>query len=114
MSHDRVDALADGRPAGGLFTHRAPFGQVVVERDGNVFHVTAQGVERYRLLLSPDVVDFAEPVTVVTNGAVSFEELFEASVETLLRWAARDNDRTLLFGAELTITIDDEQGEVNP
>ncbi len=105
-----VDALADGRPAGGLFTHHAPFGQVVVEREGNVFHVTAQGVERYRLLLSPDVVDFAEPVKVVTNGAVSFEGLVATSVETLLTWAARDNDRTLLFGAELTITIDDEQG----
>ena len=103
-----IDALADGPPAGGLFTHDASFGRVVVERDGNVFNVTAQGVERYRLLLSPDEVDFAEPVKVLTNGAVSFEGPVETSVETLVTWAARDNDRTLLFGAELTITVDDE------
>ena len=73
-----------------------------------MFNVTAQGVERYRLLLSPDEVDFAEPVKVLTNGAVSFEGPVETSVETLVTWAARDNDRTLLFGAELTITVDDE------
>jgi hypothetical protein len=29
----------------------------------------------------------------------------EASVATLLKWAARDNDRTMLFGAELPIAL---------
>ena len=91
-----IDALADGPPAGGLFTHDASFGRVVVERDGNLFNVTAHGVERYRLLLSPDDVDFAEPVKVVTNDAVSFEGPVETIVETLVTWAARDNDRKVI------------------
>jgi hypothetical protein len=27
------------------------------------------------------------------------------SVETLAKWAARDNDRTMLFGAELHVQV---------
>jgi hypothetical protein len=29
----------------------------------------------------------------------------EPSVATLLKWAARDNDRTMLFGAEVNIDL---------
>jgi hypothetical protein len=29
----------------------------------------------------------------------------EATVATLVTWAARDNDRTMLFGAELHLTL---------
>ena len=31
------------------------------------------------------------------------------AVETLLKWAARDNDRTMLFGHELTVTLPPRQ-----
>jgi hypothetical protein len=27
------------------------------------------------------------------------------SLETLMKWAARDNDRTILYGAELKVTL---------
>ena len=42
-------------------------------------------------------------VIVKVNGRVAFEGRVETSVATLTKWAARDNDRTMLFGAELKI-----------
>ena len=65
------------------------------------------GVSELTLLLSPDAFNFAQPVKVVANGRVAFEGTVEKSVATLLKWAARDNDRTMLFGAELRIRTRD-------
>jgi hypothetical protein len=36
---------------------------------------------------------------------VAFEGRLEKSVATLLKWSARDNDRAMLFGAELKIKV---------
>jgi hypothetical protein len=35
---------------------------------------------------------------------VAFDGQVRESVDTLLKWAARDNDRTMLVGAELHVT----------
>jgi hypothetical protein len=43
-------------------------------------------------------------VKVVVSGRVAFDGRVEKSLEMLRKWAARDNDRTMLFGAELKIT----------
>jgi hypothetical protein len=37
------------------------------------------------------------------NGRTAFDAMVEKSVATLLNWAARDNDRTMLFAAEIRI-----------
>ena len=57
------------------------------------------------MLVSPDVVDFSKPVQVTVNGAQVFSGLLKKDVPTLLKWAARDNDRTALYGAELHVTV---------
>ena len=57
------------------------------------------------LLLSPDVFDFSQPIVVTANGRVVSDRLVDRSVATLMAWAARDNDRTMLFGAELHIVL---------
>ena len=67
----------------------------------NTVRATTRGVAAFTLLLSPDVFDFSKPVVVVADGREVFNGLVKKDVETLLRWAARDNDRTMLFGAEL-------------
>lgn len=87
------------------FHHTKPAGRVVVVHKGNRFEARARGVGAFTLLLSPGMIDFDQPVTVVVNGKTAFEGPVERSVPTLLRWAARDNDRTMLFGAELPITV---------
>jgi hypothetical protein len=58
-----------------------------------------------RLLLSPDAMDFARPVRVTVNGKVVHEAVVKPSTKTLLAWAARDDDRTMLYGAALEILV---------
>jgi len=80
-------------------------GRVDVERRGNAFHATTRGVSDFTLLVSPDVIDFAKPVQMTVNGAQVFSGLVKKDLPTLLKWAARDNDRTALYGAELHIAV---------
>ena len=39
------------------------------------------------------------------NGRDVLEAKAEKSVRTLLTWAARDNDRTMLYGSEIKVTV---------
>ncbi|MFQ5742188.1 MAG: PDZ domain-containing protein [Acidobacteriota bacterium] len=87
------------------FPHPFPSGRVELRARGNLIEVQTRGVRRYSLLLSPRQFDFSQPIKVITNGHESFNRRVVADVGTLLRWAARDNDRTMLFGAELEIEV---------
>jgi hypothetical protein len=42
---------------------------------------------------------------VSVNGRSAFNGRMERNLKTLLKWAAQDNDRTMLFGAELKIKV---------
>jgi predicted esterase len=88
-----------------LFPRRPGSGRVDLVRDGNTVRVTTSGVAAFTLLLSPDVFDFGKPVIVVADGRTVFEGLVKKDLQALMRWAARDNDRTMLFGAELPISV---------
>ena len=87
------------------FPDRGLPGASISIREGNTVRATTRGVAAFTLLLSPDVFDFSKPVTVVADGREVFNGLVKKDVGTLLRWAARDNDRTMLFGAELPISV---------
>jgi pimeloyl-ACP methyl ester carboxylesterase len=89
-----------------LFERPVPSGRVDLVRDGNTVRATTRGVAAFTLLLSPDRFDFAKPVTVVANGRTVFEGKVQKDLRTLLKWAAADNDRTMLFGAELHVKLD--------
>jgi hypothetical protein len=78
-------------------------GRVDLARTGNTVTATTRGVKEFTLLLSPSQFDFAKTVKVVVNGRVAFDGAVDKSVATLTKWAAHDNDRTMLFGAELKI-----------
>jgi poly(3-hydroxybutyrate) depolymerase len=88
-----------------LFARSRPSGRVDAVRRGNSFDVETRGVVAFTLLLSPDVIDFAAPVRVSVNGQVVHEAVVAKSRETLLAWAARDNDRTMLYGAALKVSV---------
>jgi hypothetical protein len=62
-------------------------------------------VAAFTLLLSPDQFDLNRAVTVVVNGRTVFERVVQRDIRTLLKWAARDNDRTMLFAAEVPIVV---------
>jgi hypothetical protein len=77
-----------------------------VVRDGNTVRATTRGVAAFTVLASPDAFDFTQPVTVVADGRTVFSGRLVPSVGTLLKWAAVDNDRTMLYGAELSVRLD--------
>jgi len=83
----------------------AASGKVALDRRDNRVEVETRGVARFRLLLSPRQFDLSQPIEVVTNGVSSHRGAVERSASTLLRWAARDRDRTMLFAAELSIEV---------
>lgn len=87
------------------FPRTVATGRVELERHGNEIVVRTRGVRHYTLLLSPGQFDLDQPIRVVTNGVVSFEGRVEKQVGTLLKWAALDRDRTMMFLAELPITL---------
>jgi poly(3-hydroxybutyrate) depolymerase len=88
-----------------LFPRRRPSGRVDAVRRGNVVEASTQGVRVFTLLLSPSVFNFSQPVRVVANGRTVFDGMVEPSVATMLKWAAADDDRTMVFAAELRIDL---------
>jgi hypothetical protein len=88
-----------------LFDRTLPSGRVDLSRSGNTVTATTRGVTGFTLLLSPDQFDFGKPVKVVANGGTVFDKKVEKNLRTLLKWAALDNDRTMLFGAEVHIEL---------
>jgi hypothetical protein len=88
-----------------LFGRKRSSGRVDLTRRGNAVELTTRGVSELTLLLSPDAFDFSKPVVVTANGHVVSDRLAQPSVATLMTWAGRDNDRTMLFGAELHLVL---------
>jgi len=88
-----------------LFPAPRSAGRVDLVREGNTVRATTRGVAAFTLLLSPDVFDFSRPITVVADGKTVFNGPAQKNVETLVTWAAKDNDRTMLYGAALPITL---------
>ena len=102
---DEFDDPEVQAPSPRLISHMGKYGRVDLERDGNTITATTRGVGAFTILLSPDVIDFSRPVKVLLNDAVAFEGRVQPSVATLMKWAARDNDRTMMFGAELHVQV---------
>jgi hypothetical protein len=99
------EAIAPKVAIGKLFIRIKSPGRVELLRDRNIVHVSTQNVAAFTLLLSPNEFDFNQSVRVVANNRVVFDGRLERNTETLLKWAARDNDRTMLYGAELQIRL---------
>src|SRR5262249_18431614 len=88
-----------------LYGRSRPSGRVDVHRRGNTIELRTRGVSALTLLLSPDVFDLAQPIHVTANGRAIVDGVEQPSVAILMKWAARDDDRTMLFGAELHVAI---------
>jgi hypothetical protein len=88
-----------------LFDHRDASGRVDLVRTGNAVEAITRGVAAFTLLISPDVFDLSQAIRVTSNGKVVFDGTVQPSTATLMKWAARDNDRTMLYAAEIPITL---------
>jgi hypothetical protein len=88
-----------------MFPRQRESGRVDLVRSGNRVEVKSRGVAAFTLLLSAEQFDLNRAVMVVVNGRAIFDGIVQRDIRTLLKWAARDNDRTMLFAAELAVTI---------
>jgi len=71
----------------------------------NRIEVSTERVRRYSIFLNDRLIDVSKPVTVLTNGQVSFKGAVMPSLETLLRQARLRQDPRELFSVQLTITV---------
>jgi poly(3-hydroxybutyrate) depolymerase len=74
----------------------------------NRIEVRTRHVRRYTLFLNDRLIAYGKPVTIVTNGQVSYEGPVTPGVETLLREARHRQDRHLFFPVQLAITVERE------
>lgn len=72
----------------------------------NRIEVSTHRVRRYSLFLNQSLADLSKPVTIVTNGRVSYEGPVRPSVEVLLREARHRHDRGMLFPAVVHIAVE--------
>jgi hypothetical protein len=89
-----------------MFEKPKTSGRVDLVRSGNTVEATTKGVTAFTLLLSPERFDFNQPVKVIANGREVFNQRVPRDVKTLLKWAERDNDRTMLYAAEIKIILE--------
>ena len=89
----------------GFFQHTKRSGRVDVRKKGNTFDAIARDVAKFALLLSPDAIDFSQPIVVTVNGKPVHSSIVKKDVRALMTLAARDNDRTAIYGAELSIAV---------
>ena len=78
-------------------------GLLEVNRNGNEFRVLARGVSEFTLLLNPEEVNFSQAIQVYVNSENIFDEIVAQDKQTLLHWASKDLDRSMLFTAELKL-----------
>jgi hypothetical protein len=88
-----------------IFPRQRESGRVDLIRTGNRVEAHSRGVAAFTLLLSPDQFDLSRAVTVAVNGRTAFDGIVQKDIQTLLTWAGRDNDRTMLFAAELHVDL---------
>jgi hypothetical protein len=98
--YSRVEGLSSP-----MFERRERSGRVDLLKTGNAVEAVTRGVASFTLLISPDAFDLSEPVRVNVNGKTLFDAKVQPSLATLMKWAARDNDRTMLYGAEIGIML---------
>jgi hypothetical protein len=89
-----------------MFANTRPSGRVDAVRRGNTITLQTRRVGSLTLLISPDAFDLSQPLTVIADGRQVFNGRVTPSVDTMMKWAALDNDRTMLYAAEISIKLE--------
>jgi acetyl esterase/lipase len=88
-----------------MFEHRDRSGRIDLLKTGNTVDAVSRGVASFTLLISPDAFDLSDAIKITVNGKTVFDAKVQPSLATLMKWAARDNDRSMLYAAEIGIGI---------
>ncbi len=101
---EKTATFPDAKPEP-AFERGATWGAIELTQQGNAFTVTTRNVEGFDLWLGVGAVDFAAPVVVTVNGAEVFRKVVAKDVAFLLERALEDDDRTMLYGAGVSIDV---------
>jgi hypothetical protein len=71
----------------------------------NRIEVKTQRIQRYSLFLNDRLIDPAKPVSIWTNGHLSYEGPVTVSIDTLLRQARLRHDPRQLFPIHLSVIV---------
>jgi hypothetical protein len=88
-----------------LYPRQKPSGLIRVHADGNRVDVQVRGVARYSLFLNSQQFDFTRPLQVITNGSQSFNAVPAADLGFMLRQAAADDDRTMVYRGIVQVVV---------
>jgi pimeloyl-ACP methyl ester carboxylesterase len=104
MTIRKTGRFADAEPRP-VFRRGRPSGNIEATARGNVFEVRSAGITAFDLYLDEAMVDLDEPIVVKVNGQVAFEGRVSRDLRFMFERAARDNDRTTLYAAKLTVRV---------
>ncbi len=102
---DSVSTDYSGHMLQGLMRSRQPSGLVEATYAENEFRVTAHGINRLSLYISPDQVNLGLPVHVYINERDVYNQLVVADPEVLVRSFAREQDPSQLYVQRLTFDL---------
>lgn len=71
----------------------------------NLITVRTQRVRRYTLFFNDHLIDFSKPITVETNGNISFQGKVTPNLEILLHEARFRQDPGQVFSAQVTVDV---------
>lgn len=88
------------------FRNGARIGKIQVYHKGNHIFVNTNNIRRYTLFLSTEMFDFDRQFMIYTNGKLSYQGTLKKDPSVLLKWFKKDIDRTMLFGAEMKVSVE--------
>jgi hypothetical protein len=71
----------------------------------NVLDVKAQNVSKFRVFLSPNLLDLKKPLKVTVNGKAAFEGPVKTSLKFLLKYLDEHRDAGMVFVGEVPVTV---------
>jgi surfactin synthase thioesterase subunit len=105
-STDRIaafsDALVDQQDDA---IRQRRYARLEAEIKDNRIEVRTQRIRRYTLYMNEKLVDFSQPITIVTNGSTSYQGLVPLSPETLLRERRLRHDAGAIYPGSVSVNV---------
>jgi len=87
------------------FKYSKKSGAIKAHYSRNVFTVTTSEVKSFSLLLSPQMVDFRKPVTVVVNGNLYRKQMPRYDKDYMIQDFKKNADRSALWVSTIKVTL---------
>lgn len=81
------------------------FGRIKASHTGNTIQVETSGIHEFSVRLSPEMIDFDQPVKVFLNGKVVRDEIVSMEPEVMLDLFQRESDRQQVWCNVLRILV---------